>query len=124
MLLDSVLAFSTDQLLTTTADCENSPLDMEVVSPNLGSGAEIGVMFIVKTTLANGTSVKIDVYHGTASADTILVSSKAILTAELVKGFSLFLPLPRKVSRYLSVKYTIAGTYNAGAVDCFLTVKQ
>lgn len=124
MLLDSLLAFSTDQALTTTGNSENFPLDTEVVSPDLGKGAEIGVMLIVKTTLASGTSVQIDVYHGTSSANGLLVSSRPLLTAELVKGFSYFLPLPRKISRYIGVTFTIVGTFDAGTVDCFLTVKQ
>jgi hypothetical protein len=124
MLLDSLLAFSTDQLLTETANSENFPLDLEVVNPNLGAGAEVGVMFVVKVTLASGTSVRVDVMHGASSANAVLVSSVAIAAATLVKGYSLFIPLPKNVSRYLGVTYTIVGTFDAGAVDCYLTTKQ
>jgi hypothetical protein len=124
MLLDSILAFSTDQLVTTTADCENSPIDTEIVSPDFGKGQEIGVMFIVKTSFANATSMSFDIYHGLTSADTLLISSGAIAEATLVAGFTLFIPLPKSVRRYLKVTYTVDGSHNAGAIDAFLTVKQ
>ena len=123
MLLDYALAFSTDQLITTTADSETI-LDSEVANPDLGKGAEVGAMVVVKTTLENGTSLKIDVYAGASSADTLICSSRAIPTAELVQGFSIFVPYPKSVARYRKLVYTVDGAMNAGAVDAYETVKQ
>ena len=123
MLLDNALAFSKDQAITVTADSTNV-LDTNVVEPDLGKGAEIGVMFVVKTSFANATSMTFEVYHGPSSADAILCRSMAFLEATLVKGFEFFLPLPKSVSRYLKVVYTVVGTHNAGTIDAYLTVKQ
>lgn len=125
MLLDSKLAFSTDQALTTTADSENFPLDMEYVNPNLGKGpGEIGVNFIVKTSIAACTSVRLDVYHGAAAATTLLISSRLLPQAEIVAGFEYFLPLPKDLARYIGLTYTIVGNAGSGTVDAFLGVKQ
>jgi hypothetical protein len=127
MLLDNILAFSTDQDLSglsAAMDSENFPLDTGVVDPNLGKGGEIGVMLIVKTAFAGGTDLNFVVYHGASSANAILISSPQFLQAVLVKGFTYFLPLPRDCSRYLGVTYNQTGDFTAGVVDCYLTVKQ
>jgi len=127
MLLDNALAFSTDQDLSgsnAAVNSENFPLDTGVVDPNLGEGGEVGVMFVVKTTFAGGTDLNFVVYHGASSANAILIPSPQFLQAALVKGFTYFLPLPKKVSRYLGVTYNETGDFSAGVVDCYLTVKQ
>jgi len=127
MLLDNALAFSTDQSLAGeagAANSENFPLDTGVVDPNLGKGGEIGVMLVVKTTFAGGTSLQFDVYHGASSADAILIPSPIFLQAVLVKGFTYFLPLPKDCSRYLGVTYNPVDNFTGGVVDCYLTVKQ
>ena len=128
MLLDNALVFSKDQDLSgasTPVNSENSPLDTGVVDPDLGKGGEIGVMLVVKTTFAGGTSLNFDVYHGAAAdASVILTSSSEFLQAVLVKGFTYFLPFPKDCSRYIRVVYNKTGTFSAGVVDCYLTVKQ
>ena len=128
MLLDNILAFSTNQDLSgasTPVNSENSPLDTGVVDPDLGKGGEIGVMLVVKTAFAGGTSLNFDVYHGAASAaSVVLISSSEFLQAVLVKGFTYFLPLPKNCSRYIRVVYNKTGTFTDGVVDCYLTVKQ
>lgn len=125
MLLDSKLAFSTDQAIETTENSENFPLDTGYANPNLGKGpGEIGVNFIVKTSLAAATSVRLDVYHGASSADTLLISSRLLLQAEIVAGFTYFLPLPNDMGRYVGLTYTVDGNAGGGTVDAFLGVKQ
>jgi len=126
MLLDNILAFSTDQDLsgTSAVNSENFPLDAGVVDPNLGKGGEIGVMLVVKKAFAGGTDLNFVVYHGASAANAILISSPQFLQAVLVKGFTYFLPLPEGCSRYLGVTYNRTGTFTDGVVDCYLTVKQ
>lgn len=126
MLLDSKLAFSLDQMPTSEGshDSENG-LDTNIVSPNLGKGAEVGVMIAVKISFDKLTSLQVHVYHGASSANALLCSSPVFVKATLVSGFNYFLPLPREVSRYLILKYAVLGTTeDTGTIDAYLTVKQ
>lgn len=102
-----------------------SGLGMGSVGGNIhdtGRGSGVKIWSQVVTALATGTSVTLEI--GTATADdgtgfAALMSTGAISTAALVAGYQFrlgTLPAAKSHNRYLVAKYTISGTYDAGAV--------
>jgi hypothetical protein len=102
-----------------------SKLGMGTVGGNIhdtGRGNAVKVWSQVVTTLATGTSVVVGLGYATADDGTgyaEVMASAAISTATLVAGYQFrlgSLPAVKTHNRYLVAKYTIVGTYDAGAI--------
>ena len=121
MITDSLLRVSEDQAITTTAFSTNT-IDLGTAR-DIGEGSALYMNFCVTTALTNGTSVKFEVVtsaNANLSSPTVIGSSDAVLTAALTQGKNIVVRInPDKGGtgkRYLGARYTVSGTYNAGAV--------
>jgi hypothetical protein len=122
MITDKLLRVSTDQALTTTA-VSTDTIDLSVAR-DIGEGMDLYMNFAVTTALAGGTSVKFEVIQADNAALSsnvqVIGSSDAVLTAALVAGYNTAVRINPQVAsngkRYLGARYTISGTYTAGAV--------
>lgn len=122
MITDKLLRVSTDQALTTTA-VSTDTIDLSVAR-DIGEGHDLYMNFAVTTALAGGTSVKFEVIQADNAALSsnvqVIGSSDAVLTAALVAGYNTAVRINPQVAsngkRYLGARYTISGTYTAGAV--------
>jgi len=122
MITDKLLRVSTDQALTTTA-VSTDTIDLSVAR-DIGEGQDLYMNFAVTTALAGGTSVKFEVIQADNAALSsnvqVIGSSDAVLTAALVAGYNTAVRINPQVAsngkRYLGARYTISGTYTAGAV--------
>lgn len=123
MILDRNLRLSNAQAITTTAVTENT-IDLSQAR-DIGEGERLFLEFTVTTSLANGTSVTFEVITSASanlSTPTVIAASQAVLTAALVAGARFLVAIPPVLGslgqRYLGGRYTVAGTYNAGAITC------
>lgn len=122
MITDAYLKVSAAQALTTTA-VSTDKIDLSVAS-DIGEGEELYMYFNVNTALVGGTSVKFEVVvaddAAISSNVTVVGSTDAIVTALLVAGYSTAVRINPAIAslgkRYLAARYTIVGTYSAGAV--------
>jgi len=121
MITDKLLRVSEDQAITTTAFSTNT-IDLSVAR-DVGEGTALYMNFAVTTALANGTSVKFEVVssaNANLSSPTVIGSSDAVLTAALTIGKNVVVRINPQIAskgqRYLGARYTVAGTFNAGAV--------
>lgn len=122
MITDKLLRVSTDQALTTTA-VSTDTIDLSIAR-DIGEGQDLYMNFAVTTALAGGTSVKFEVIQADNAALSsnvqVIGSSDAVLTAALVAGYNTAVRINPQVAsngkRYLGARYTISGTYTAGAV--------
>ena len=122
MITDKLLRVSTDQALTTTA-VSTDTIDLSIAR-DMGEGDDLYMNFAVTTALAGGTSVKFEVIGATnaalSSGVVVLGSSDAVVTASLVAGYNTAVRINPQIAstgqRYLGARYTISGTYTAGAV--------
>jgi len=122
MITDKLLRVSTDQALTTTA-VSTDTIDLSIAR-DIGEGQDLYMNFAVTTALAGGTSVKFEVIGATnaalSSGVVVLGSSDAVVTADLVAGKNVAVRINPQIAstgqRYLGARYTISGTYTAGAV--------
>jgi hypothetical protein len=121
MITDKLLRVSTDQALTTTAVSADT-IDLSVAR-DIGEGEELYMNFAVTTALTGGTSVKFEVVQS-ASADlsspTVIGSTDAVAAASLVAGYNTAVRINPQIGgkgqRYIGARYTIVGTFSAGAV--------
>ena len=122
MITDAYLKVSAAQALTTTA-VSTDKIDLSV-SRDIGEGENLYMNFNVDTALTGGTSVKFEVVvaddAAISSNVTVVGSSDAVLSAALVAGYSTAVRINPIIAslgkRYLAARYTIVGTYSAGAV--------
>jgi len=121
MITDKLLRVSEDQAITTTAFSTNT-IDLSVAR-DVGEGTALYMNFAVTTALANGTSVKFEVITSASAnlgSPTVIGSSDAVLTAALTIGKNVVVRINPQIAskgqRYLGARYTVAGTFNAGAV--------
>lgn len=122
MITDALLRVSSAQALTTTA-VSTDKVDLSVAR-DIGEGTDLSMHFAVVTQLTGGTSVKFEVVVADDAAIstnvTVVGSSDAVLTAALVAGYNTAVRINPQVAslgrRYLAARYTISGTYSAGAV--------
>lgn len=121
MITDKNLRVSTDQALTTTAVSADT-IDLSVAR-DIGEGKDLYMNFAVTTALTGGTSVKFEVVQS-ASADlsspTVIGSTDAVAAASLVAGYNTAVRINPQIGgkgqRYIGARYTIVGTFSAGAV--------
>lgn len=121
MITDKLLRVSEDQALTTTAVSADT-IDLSVAR-DIGEGEELYMNFAVTTALTGGTSVKFEVVQS-ASADlsspTVIGSTDAVAAASLVAGYNTAVRINPQIGgkgqRYIGARYTIVGTFSAGAV--------
>ena len=122
MITDAYLKVSTEQALTTTA-ISTDKIDLSVAR-DIGEGENLYMHFNVDTALTGGTSVKFEVVvaddAAISSNVTVVGSTDAVLSAALVAGYSTAVRINPIIAslgkRYLAARYTIVGTYSAGAV--------
>jgi hypothetical protein len=121
MITDKLLRVSEDQAVTTTAVSTNT-IDLSVAR-DIGEGKELLMNFAVTTEFAGGTSVKFEVISSAAadlSSPTVIGSSDAVVTADLVAGKNVAVGINPQIAstgqRYLGARYTVSGTYTAGKV--------
>lgn len=122
MITDKLLRVSDSQALTTTA-VSTDKVDLSIAR-DIGEGENLYMNFCVPTALTGGTSVKFEVVvaddAAISSNVTVVGSSDAVLTAALVAGFNTAVRINPIIGslgkRYLAARYTISGTYSAGAV--------
>ena len=121
MITDKLLRVSEDQAITTTAFSTDT-IDLSVAR-DIGEGTALYMNFAVTTALANGTSVKFEVVtsaNANLSSPTVVGSSDAVLTAALTAGKNVVVrinpDIGGKGKRYLGVRYTVSGTFNAGKI--------
>lgn len=121
MITDKLLRVSEDQAVTTTAVSTNT-IDLSVAR-DIGEGKELFMNFAVTTAFAGGTSVKFEVIssaNANLSSPTVIGSSDAVVTADLVAGKNVAVAINPQIAsngqRYLGARYTVSGTYTAGKV--------
>lgn len=122
MITDALVKVSAAQALTTTA-VSTDKIDLSVAR-DIGEGENLFMYFNVDTSLTGGTSVKFEVVvaddAAISSNVTVVGSTDAVLTASLVAGYSTAVRINPSIAslgkRYLAARYTIVGTYGAGAV--------
>ena len=121
MITDKLLRVSEGQALTTTA-VSTDTIDLSIAR-DIGEGEALYMNFAVITALTGGTSVKFEVISSAAAnlgSPTVIGSSDAIVTADLVAGKNVVVRINPQVAskgqRYLGARYTISGTYSAGTV--------
>lgn len=122
MITDKLLRVSDSQALTTTA-VSTDKVDLSVAR-DIGEGENLYMNFCVPTALTGGTSVKFEVVvaddAAISSNVTVVGSSDAVAAASLVAGFNQAVRINPIIGslgkRYLAARYTIVGTFSAGAV--------
>lgn len=122
MITDKLLRVSDSQALTTTA-VSTDKVDLSVAR-DIGEGENLYMNFCVPTALTGGTSVKFEVVvaddAAISSNVTVVGSSDAVVAASLVAGFNQAVRINPIIGslgkRYLAARYTIVGTFSAGAV--------
>jgi hypothetical protein len=120
MLMDKQLEFSGAQAVTTTA---LSTEYVDQLAP--GNAVNPGARVIVKTrtAFANATSMTIELLTDNvttfnSAALKTLWSSGAIAEADLtINKILADFEIPVGALRYLTLKYTVDGTHNAGTID-------
>lgn len=131
MITDGLLYFSTNQVITATADSTDI-LDLEAAG-DIGAGEDVRVVITVTQVFATLTSLAIKLV-GAAVGDSAfgspqtLADTDAIPLANLVAGAQFEINVPRgwmKASgisfRYLKLTYTVAGSNaTTGKVTAFL----
>lgn len=132
MITDKLLRVSDSQALTTTA-VSTDKVDLSVAR-DIGEGENLYMNFCVPTALTGGTSVKFEVVvaddAAISSNVTVVGSSDAVAAASLVAGFNQAVRINPIIGslgkRYLAARYTIVGTFSAGAViaDIVLDVQD
>ncbi len=123
MITDALVKVSSAQALTTTA-VSTDKIDLSVAR-DIGEGSNLFMLFNVDTALTGGTSVKFEVViaddAAISSGVTVVGSTDAVLTAALVAGYTTAVRINPIIAsagkRYLAARYTISGTYSAGAVS-------
>lgn len=127
MITDKLLRVSDSQALTTTA-VSTDKVDLSVAR-DIGEGENLYMNFCVPTALTGGTSVKFEVVVSDSadlSSPVVVGSSDAIASASLVAGFNTAVRINPQIGslgkRYLGARYTIVGTYSAGAVIADIVV--
>lgn len=126
MINDYLTRVSTAQALTTTA-VSTDKIDLSQAR-DIGEGEDLYMVFTVGTALTGGTSVNFEVVIADDAAISTNVesigASGAIVTATLVAGYQTAVRLNPLIGRlgrrYLAARYTIVGTYSAGAVTADL----
>lgn len=122
MITDKLLRVSDSQALTTTA-VSTDKVDLSIAR-DIGEGENLYMNFCVPTALTGGTSVKFEVVvaddAAISSNVTVVGSSDAVAAASLVAGFNQAVRINPIIGslgkRYLAARYTIVGTFSAGAV--------
>ncbi len=123
MITDALVKVSSAQALTTTA-VSTDKIDLSVAR-DIGEGNNLFMLFNVDTALTGGTSVKFEVViaddAAISSGVTVVGSTDAVLTAALVAGYTTSVRINPIIAsagkRYMAARYTIVGTYSAGAVS-------
>jgi hypothetical protein len=132
MIIDAFTEVSTAQALTTTAVSTNS-IDLGTSGRNIAIGEPITFEMVVDVALASGTSVKLEIIQATAANLTgdvaVLNASPVVITADLTAGAKVRATANSIQSlepgsggvglQYLGVRYTIAGTFDAGTVTTY-----
>lgn len=135
MHLDEQALFSDQQAITTTAVSTNfvnlgaaatAPHAPAAISQDFGGGQDIPTLIQVTEDFAGGTSLKVDMQvddNSSFSSPTIVASSPVFVTADLVAGKQLPIPvLPSGVDQqYVRLNYTVVGTMTAGKVTAGIT---
>lgn len=109
MILDAELLFGKDQAVTATATSTNV-IDLGVAGDAIGQ--ELTFHVIVTAVFATLTSLAVSI-ETSADDDTYtpVLSGPAIAAASLTKGKEIFtVRVPRGLSRYVRLKYTVAGS--------------
>lgn len=123
MMIDKKLRFGTDQAVLGVAVQSTDIYDQR----NTVERADdtMTVEFHVTEAFASGTSLALEVMEGPLSTrvgETVAVS-KSVLVADLTEGAMFHIQLPRKMLRYLGVRYTPTGTFDAGTISAYLVDK-
>lgn len=129
MFVDKQAEFSNSQAITTTAlathTYDNGASRNTLIDHgNTPQGAFL--VFQVDTALTGGTSLTVslesDSLPSLAVSPTVHWTSGALLPAALVAGMTLTVPLPiGNYEEHIGIRYTVAGTFAAGAVSAFIT---
>lgn len=126
MKVDAQLQFSDDQALTATANSTNI---VDLTSDrNIGIGAEMAVLVIVKVAADNTTAnetytVTVTTDNDVAFGSETTVVAATTLAAGSAAGTRLIIPLPPDAvtERYLRLTYTLGGTTPTVTLDAWLT---
>lgn len=129
MFVDKQAEFSNSQAITVTALSTNT-YDNGTSRNTLINHGDVPqgafLVFQVDTALTGGTSLTIslesDSLPSLAVSPTVHYTSGALLPAVLVAGMTLIIPLPvGNYEQHLGIRYTVVGTFGAGAVSAFIT---
>lgn len=127
-LMDTILMFSDEQALHGAGSAASTNvIDFGETNANLGDGTPLIVNFVINEAFATCDSVTFTLQHGaTSTPATDLVSTAAILTANLTKGAYIpELMIPRQHLRYMRVYYTIAGSNpTTGHVTAYIGIPR
>lgn len=121
MITDKLLRVSEDQAVTTTAFSTDT-IDLKIAR-DMGEGHNLFMNFAVTTAMVGGTSIKFEVVssaNANLSSPTVIGSSDAVVTASLTAGKNVAVAINPQIAsngeRYLGARYTVSGTYSAGAI--------
>lgn len=124
MITDGQNYFSTAQAVTSTAISEN--LINLGSARDLGAGQPVWIVCQVTTAMTNTGTVAVTVVNHddepTSGQGTTIMTLGTLAAASAI-GDKLQAILPPCATdlQYLAVQYTVSGSVDAGAVDCFLT---
>lgn len=128
MIADKLLRVSENQAITSGTAVSTDTIDLESAR-DIGAGNESYMIFTVTEAFAGGTSVTFNIItsaNADLSSNTVLTSSAAEVTADLVVGKQIALKIPPQIgangSRYLGASYVAAGTHSAGEVTADVTL--
>ena len=110
-------------------------IDLGTVPRDVGQGRPLFLQFSVDTAFAGGPSNQFILASdsqatiATSGAESRHYTSDVFVTADLIRGFKLAIPLPagdaaasrEGYERYLGILGVGVGTHTAGAIDAFLT---
>ncbi len=120
MFIDSKQAFADGQALTATANSTNI-IDLGV-DRDIGPGETMSVM-VSSSVDAGGTSPTLQVVVQTSNAENMSGSTAiatSAVTADLVAGQKIVLPLGTTNQRYLRLSFVTSGSSPTHTIDAYL----
>lgn len=128
MFIDKNLMFHDDQAVTTATEYKGSSIALSTADEMLreGRGEPLEVLIQITATFASGTSVAfalITAPEASLATDETHYTTPAIVTAELVAGKKIRLPLAMvsaDTASYFGVMATSVGVHNAGTFSAWV----